>query len=199
VTEVEKAKIAERIEEALTWDHGRGSVYPMVNFDFGVRPHLGLVVQWREFAPHHDVYLAGFAGPGDLWATAFELNQHLFRDESAKLIYQVNYVRRPDQVFFGINDQSGPCQVSHRGCRYRTAIAEGHARLRAFEEYLSGIELDIMLRQARFSLDEVDPPSLRRMEAAGLAGFDEGYLLLRPRLQLTLDTRAKDIDFTHGT
>jgi hypothetical protein len=199
VTQVEKWKVGEHLEEAFTWDEGRGSIYPMINFDFGVRPHLGLVARWEEFAPRHDIHLAGFVGPGDLWAGAFELTQHLFRDESASLTYLASYVRRPDAVYFGVNDQPGPCQVSRQGCRYRTAIAEGHATLEAFEDYLSGVELDVMLRQARFSTEETDLPPISEEEASGLSRFDEGYLLFRPHLHLTVDTRATDIDFTKGT
>ncbi len=199
VTKVEKWKIAERVREALSWDDGRGIVYPMFNADFGIRPHIGLVVDWERFVPRHDISVAGFGGPRDLWAGSLELRQHLFRDRSARLTYQASYVRRPDRVYFALNDETGPCAVTRRGCRYRTAIAEGHARLTAFEEDLSGVGLDIMLRHANFSTRKVDWPALRQSEAETLAGFETGYLLLRPRLHLVGDTRAKDLDFAYGT
>lgn len=199
VTEVERLKIAEYLTEAFTWDGGNGSIYPMINFDFGVRPNIGLVARWQNIFPRHDVYLAGFVGPRDLWAASFELEQHLFRDQSATLHYLASYTRRPDAVYFGLDDQPSPCKVSSEGCRYRTAILEGQASLRAFEDYLSGVEFSVLVRQARFSTQETDLPPVSQAEAGTLPGFGEGYVRLAPELHLTLDTRAEDVDFTRGT
>lgn len=198
IKEVEKHHIAERIHEALTWDDGRAALFPMAYLDWGVRPNVGLSFNWREFAPNHDIYVAGFGGPNDLWAGFFELEQRLFRDDSASINWAGSYVRRPDNLFYSINDQSGRCAALDRGCRYRSATGEAHARLAAYEQTLSGVELDLMLRHTRFST-QADIPSVTTTEADDLAAFDSGYLLLRPRLHLAWDTRARNVDFTSGT
>lgn len=199
VTKVEESHLVDKITDLLSWDDGRARIYPMLYMDFGVRPNIGLMMNWTEFAPYHDLSLAAFGGPGDLWAAAGSLKQHLFRNRSATMEWSGGYVRRPDNVFFSLDDDvSSPCEAFEDGCRYRSAIAEAHMRLTTFEEYLSGLEFDLMVRHARFSTAS-DEPMIPTGLAETLPGFDGGYLLLRPHVQFTLDTRAREVDFTRGT
>lgn len=198
VKKSEEHHIAERVQKALSWDDGKAALFPTVYVDFGVRPNLGLAFTWKEFAPKHDIYVAASGGPNDLWAGIFNLDQRLFRDNSAALHWTGGYVRRPDNVFYSINDQPSRCGALDSGCRYRSAIGEGHARITAYEYSLSSLEFDFAIRHARFSTD-ADIPAVAPAETPGMTGFDSGYLLLRPQLHLAYDTRARNAEFTSGT
>ncbi|HSC86092.1 MAG TPA: BamA/TamA family outer membrane protein [Polyangiaceae bacterium] len=198
ITRIEEYQIADRVSDFFTWDNGRGSLFPLVSFDFGIRPNVGLVFKWTEFAPRHDASATFFVGPDDLWSGKGSIDQKLFRDEEALIRWSGSYVRRPDNVFYGISDLTDRCNQLARGCRFRSAIAEARLALVGWEKKLSQVELSAGYRHARFSTDSDGPP-LTEAEAAQLPGFVEGYQILEPRLEFALDSRDEDLDFHTGT
>lgn len=199
VTRIEEYRITDRISDFFTWDEGRGSLYPLITFDFGIRPNAGGVFRWTEFVPRHDIALTFFAGPGDLWSGSGRLDQKLFRDEEAWIRWTGGYVRRPDNVFFGVSDVDARCNEFTRGCRYRSAVAEASLALVGWERMLNQITLQTTFRHARFSTVETDSPPLTATEAAALPGFDAGYQILEPKVTFALDSRNEDLNFSLGT
>lgn len=199
ITRVEENQITDRIVDFFSWDEGRGALFPLMSFDFGIRPNAGLVFSWREALPRHDFGATAFVGPDDLWAFGGRIDQKVFRDEHALVRWKGAYVRRPDNVFFGISDPSARCNDFERGCRFRSAIAEASVGLVGWENKLNQVMFINTFRHARFDNGHSDSPPLTDDEAAALPGFTNGYQLFEPRLTFALDTRDEDLDFHTGT
>lgn len=204
ITRMEENHVTQRVSDALSWDEGRGTIHPMIYVDFGVRPNVGLQFRWKEFAPSHDVRVGAFTGFNDLWAGQFQLDQKLFRDEETLLRWSMGYVRRPDNVFYGF-DPEDRCEdarqsndFSERGCRYRSAIAEGRVALVTWERHLNSIRVGSTFRHARFSTTS-DDPRLTSDEADSLVAFRSGYEIVQTDFAFSLDSRSEEVDFTRGT
>jgi hypothetical protein len=198
-TRIEEHQITDRIVDFFTWDEGRAALHPIVSLDYGIRPNIGLRFKWREAVPRHDFSATGVVGPDDLWAFAGNVDQKLFRDEEALVRWRGGYVRRPDEVFFGISDPAARCNDVGRGCRFRSAIAEAYLGLVGWEQRLNEVAFAAAFRHARFDNENSDAPALTDEEAADIPGFSDGYQILEPRLHFAVDTRNEDLDFHLGT
>lgn len=199
ITRVEETHLADKVTDFFTWDDGRAYAFPLFSFDFGVRPNAGLVFRWNEIVPRHDVAGTFIVGPGDLWSGALQIDQKLFRDEEALIRWRGGYVRRPDNVFYGISDLTSRCNYLDRGCRYRSAVAEGSLSLVGWERHLNQVSFGATFRHARFSLEETDRPPLTPAEAGALPGFENGYQIAQPYFSFAVDTRSESLDFARGT
>lgn len=198
-TRVEETHLSDKVIGAFQWDQGQAYLYPAVTFDLGVRANAGLIFKWIEALPRHDFSAAAFVGFDDLWAFSGRVDQKLFRDEDALIRWSGSYMRRPDNVFFGISDVDARCNGEQRGCRYRNAIAEASLGLVGWEHKLNEVSFLAHFRHARFENERSDAPSLTEDESNALPGFTEGYQIFEPKFTFAVDSRDEDLDFHAGT
>ena len=198
-TRIEEHHLTDKIADFFTWDDGKARLYPMVSFDFGVRPNVGLSFKWDEAVPRHDFAATAILGFDDLYSFEGKVDQKLFRDEEALVRWRGGYHVAPDNVYYGLSDLGARCNYLPKGCRFRSAIGDASVGLVGWEERLNQFFFTTTFRQARFENERSDAPPITDEEAAALPGFDDGYQIIEPRLAFALDTRSEDLDFHTGT
>ena len=185
-----------RLYDFFTWDNGRSGVYPVFNFDLGLKQTVGLTLFSRELIDRsHSLRISASAADQGVFTAGFQDRVKVLRDGSGAVVVSGGLARRPDGVFYGIgpDTQNGD----------KTFYAY-HAYALAFglEGSFGGMSralIELGYRDASFGGSRIlSTPSIEtRFGGVGQAPLPDGfsgYRLLEPRAVLTLDSRAPQLD-----
>jgi hypothetical protein len=173
---------------AFAPDH-KGGILPTFSFNTGFRPSIGFHFWWDDTFVAGNTISADAAWGGSNWIHTAIGDRYRF-SPADDIAFQVEWQRRPDQVYFGIGSGTPDTYRS----RYATDQVEGrvvytHATPR-------GLRVEVQPRIYRTVFRDWsccgDPSLADRVAAGQLAappGFQENYTAAALELALGIDTR----------
>jgi hypothetical protein len=172
-------------------DHKAG-LLPTAFFDFGMRPSVGLYFFWDSAFFEPNDLRARVSYYGSDWLS-LGLIDRVHLSKSTALAFDVDWLRRPDQVYAG----EGPRTLKADQSRYLVDRFDAAALLDGpLVDHLS-FETRAGVRVSSFgntTFDESSNPSVPTQAALGTfalpTDFTQGYTELYERLSLTLDSRT---------
>jgi hypothetical protein len=197
ITKIEEHYVIERFVDFLTFFDGDLTLFPRIFLDFGVRPSVGLTLQWQGFI-HEDTNLdMGFSFWGDDWiAVGAASTTKVFADDSGRFSMSASFQRRPDLPFFGYGADTEPIE---RNVKVRSA--QGQTFLRAFLAGLNRVSLRLAAKNTRFFSGEGDenPITFSEFEDDADIYTFEAYNWLESELFFEIDTRDPETEFAAGS
>jgi hypothetical protein len=173
-----------RLHDWFTWDEGRSGVYPIANFEVGLRQTAGLTLFSRQW-PHPDNSLKASLSVSDgLISLNGRDRLRVFRDGTGSLYLGGHFIERPDGVFYGV----GPATRTEDR-RLFSYLTRG-VNL-GLDGNLGGLNRAVV----ELAYRDVDLRSFADPRAPGF----EDYRLLQPRLALVLDSRSPRLDVASGS
>jgi hypothetical protein len=208
VTELERSgAFGEFFVDAFTFNDGQAGIIPTVFFDFGFLPSVGLYIFVNDLlAEGNDLRaIAGTFGPQ--WLHGEILDRFRLGDR-AELGVQLQFFRRPDLVFHGVEsggDGQSPEQriVQGERTRFGWTNLEGAAHLLVRGWRSSELFLEAGVRRETFENSRFGgQPGIQEGVAAGYfdlpQAFANGYTAFRYRTVLSLDSRRERPAPGHG-
>ena len=214
ITRAEANYFFTRVEKALTFFDGKATLFPTFLADFGLNPAAGLTYTHSDLFADSNTFNLSVAmwNPRDWLRVAIRNEQLTFSDDTGLIVLDGEFLRRPDQVYYGI------------GADTRTdderiyAIERGEVGLELFATLagLNKISFSTRFRIVEFDSEGARRPAIGRqnnldgvpLERPGaiafstpdtIPGFDERYQLLEHRIHIMLDSRSPDTQFDGGT
>jgi hypothetical protein len=173
---------------AFAPDH-KGGILPTFSFNTGFRPSIGFHFWWDNTFVAGNTISADAAWGGSNWIRTAVGDRYRF-SPADDIAFQVEWQRRPDQVYFGIGAGTPDTYRS----RYATDQVEG--RVVYTHALPRGLRLEVQPRIYRTVFRDwscCNDPSLAQRVAAGQLpappGFQENYTAAEVELALGIDTR----------
>ena len=214
ITRAEANFVFARVEKALTFFNGKATLFPTFLADFGLNPAVGLAYTHSDLFTNGNTFNLSVSvwNPEEWLRVAIRNEQRTLDDDSGLLVLDGEFLRRPDQVYYGL----GADTRTDDERIYAVERAEVGLEVLATLHKLNKISFSTRFRTVGFDADDARAPAIgrefdldgERIERPGaiafstpetIPGFSERYQLLEHRIHLMLDSRSPDTEFDGGT
>lgn len=197
VTAAEDAHVAQWLARVFTWNDGRAGLFPTVFWELGFRPSVGFYFFYDElFHPRHDFVMHGGFWTDNWQQLKVDSRVRLFHDGSGTLGVSLDYVNRPDRIFYGIGADTRKADRTY----YRERLFETRVHFEGELSGLSRLRVGLTHRFDQFARGQ--SPSIEEKHdirnPREVPRFDD-FNFLEGRIDLILDSRGPDRLTTSGS